>query len=113
MRLLYIAPPLDGRGGVVRSIARMISAFTERGHRVFVCSPDRALFVGDVEVDTCSLCFGAREPWELEEWVPHAMRAIDRFSPEIVIGYYGTAAGYVAACAGHAKGVPAIVSLRG
>ncbi len=113
MRILYVTPPLDLRGGVARSALRMLAELGRAGHTAAACAPDPALFPGDVRRDGVNHLFGPRSPAYLDEWVGHASRALSEFGPDVVVGYYGTQGGWVATTAAAAAGVPCVVCLRG
>jgi glycosyltransferase involved in cell wall biosynthesis len=108
MRLLYVVPALDGRGGVVRSAARMVAAMRAAGHAVGVVSPDPDLFPGEVREAGGERRFGSTP--RPERWVAPVADAVAWWAPDVVVGYYGTLTGYAAALAG---GGPTVLCLRG
>jgi glycosyltransferase involved in cell wall biosynthesis len=113
MRLAYVVPALTGRGGVVRSAARMTAAMRAAGHAVLAISPDPDLFPGDVIAGDHGHRFGVCEPARPEDWLAPTAAALRAFAPDIAVGYYGTLFGYAAAGAAAEVGVPAVVCLRG
>ncbi len=108
MRLLYVVPALDGRGGVVRSAARMVAAMRAAGHAVGVVSPDPDLFPGEVRTLADERRFGSTP--RPESWVAPVAEAVAWWAPDVVVGYYGTSTGYAAALAGDGR---TVLCLRG
>ncbi len=108
-----VVPPLEAHGGVIKSARRMIAALMAGGHEVTCISPDPDLFTLDVRASASTHRFGINEPWGLEAWVAPAVAALRKCNARVVIGYYGTTAGYVAVRAAVQLGLPSIVCLRG
>lgn len=113
MRLLYVLPSLGARGGIDRSARRIIATMSRAGHDVSVIVPDFTLFPEDQKLDSSCLRFGALEPVQPETWVPSIRRAIDEFSPDLLVAYYGSSAGYAGIRAARERGLPGILCLRG
>ncbi len=117
MRLLYVTPPATA-GGVSRSAERMITAMREASHSVLHVRPDPHLFLGDQREDVVGdgpglLRFGMSEPAEPTTWVGTIAAAAERFRPQLIVGYYGSSAGYAAVQAGATTAVPVVLCLRG
>ena len=111
-RPLYLLPG-GARGGVARSARRLLRHLTLIGVPVAVCQPDPDLFDGDTERIGRTLRFGAHRD-HLQRWVDHALALIDDLGDvDVVVGYYGTTGGFVAATVAALAGLPCVVALRG
>lgn len=110
-RIVFIAGPAE-RGGVATSTRRILGSLRGAGYALEVLVPDDALFPGDVwrEGDVARFGPPTLDPrtW-LEACLPLARAA----APDLVLGYYASAGGWVATELAEALGVPSIVSCRG
>jgi glycosyltransferase involved in cell wall biosynthesis len=113
MRILLALPSFHSRGGVHRSGWRVGRSLERAGHEVSICAPDQALFPGDVRVDGATYRFAPGPPDPLQSFTDHLLAATSRYAPEVLLGYYGTAAGFCAVTAGALASVPTVVALRG
>ena len=111
-RPLYLLPG-SPRGGVARSAQRLLRHLTAQGIPVALCQPDPNLFDGDIDHTDRGLRFGANRDM-LQRWTDHALALIKRLGDvNVVVGYYGTSGGFVAATVAALAGLPCVVALRG
>ena len=110
MRLLYVVPDPGRIGGVSRSIGRMVDSLRDEGHEVRVLSPDP--WDGaepNFQVELRGLLIGST----LQHWTDRALEEIERWRPDLLVGYYGSKGAFAAVSAARLAGLPAVACLRG
>lgn len=112
IRPLYCLPAAR-EGGVARATERLLTALERRGIPLATCRPDRDLFAGDVEVRGRRRAFGAAR-LDLQAWTDQTLAHAEALGDvDVLVGYYGTQGGFVAAAAGALLGLPSVIALRG
>ena len=110
MRLLYIVPNPGRIGGVSRSIGRMVDSLREGDHEVRVLSPDPWEGVEpNLQLELRGLLLGST----LQHWTDRTLEEIDRWRPDLLVGYYGSKGAFTAVSAACLTGLPAVACLRG
>lgn len=115
IRPLYVLPG-STRGGVHRSAQRVLAHLAHL--RPALCQPGAHVFAGDHHLEHRHMQVGLPTPWDaapaLQQWTDavcaHA-RALGDVT--IIVGYYGTTGGFVAAAAARLLGLPCAIALRG
>ncbi|MEO1268979.1 MAG: glycosyltransferase family 4 protein [Myxococcota bacterium] len=113
LKPLYVVPNPHARGGVARSSARVMKHVSALGVTIAACSPDVHLFAGDYRLHDRVARFGWHSN-DLQYWTDRVLETVDRLGDiNIIVGYYGTSGGFVAAAAAALAELPCIVALRG
>ena len=110
-RLLVVLPHL-GRGGVSRSGQRLAVEMEKAGHHVHVLACDRALFPQERREEKGRTLLGVVEGPK-PTWLEAATQVAKGFGPDIVLGYYGSSAGWVATQLAPRCGAKSVLALRG
>jgi glycosyltransferase involved in cell wall biosynthesis len=110
MRLLYVVPNLRRIGGVSRSIGRMVDSLREEGHEVRVLAPDPW---DGVDPNPQQEARGSFLGTTMQHWTDCVLEEIERWPPDLLVGYYGGKGGFAAVAAARLTGLPAVVCLRG
>jgi glycosyltransferase involved in cell wall biosynthesis len=112
-RILVAVPAVNHWGGVARSSRRLVSSLLSAGHQAWLFGPDTALFPSDRRVEPGTWRFGAAPHMHAEGFCVELRQAVLQCSAEVVVGYYGTSAGFCAVATAAEFGRPCILALRG
>jgi len=111
MRVLFVTPRVSVAGGVARSARRVTAALRARGHAVLIACPDLDVFPGERTVDNERWRFGDTD--DLQVCCDEALAAARQHRAEIVVGWYGSSAGFCGVAAARLLRRPSVLCLRG
>ena len=109
--ILFVLPSAQAIGGVTRSAQRLICALRALGHIVWSIHPDPSLFPGERTKEAYTWSFHTQG--ENQHFVDETLLAIQHIQPEIVVGWYISSGGFVAAAAAMQRNIPVVVAGRG
>lgn len=112
MKVVYIVPNPNRIGGVSQSIKRVIDELQNQGVEVSVFCPDFDAMNNLKKPDMVimrELLLGSRT----QQWTQRSIEKLKEEKPDLVVGYFGSSAGYCATAAAKYLDIPVVVSLRG
>lgn len=110
MRLLYVVPNPGRIGGVSRSIGRMVDSLREEGHEVRVLAPDPW---DGADPNPQQEARGILVGLTMQYWTDCVLEEIERWRPDLLVGYYGGKGAFAAVAAARLTGLPVVACLRG
>jgi len=112
MKITYIVPNPERIGGVSRSIKRVTDQLQEKGIDISLFCPDFEAIKGINKPEMIlmrELMIGT----QMQEWTQRTIDKLEEERPDLIVGYFGTSAGYCATVAAQYLNIPVIVSMRG
>lgn len=112
MKIVYIVPNPNRIGGVSQSIKRVIDELQNMDVDISVFCPDFDAMNNLKKPDMVlmqELLFGSK----MQEWIQRSIEKLKEEKPDLVVGYFGSSAGYCATAAAKYLNIPVVVSLRG
>ena len=109
--ILFVLPSAQAIGGVTRSAQRLIQSLRVMGHTVWSLYPDPSLFPGERSKESFSWSFHTQGGWQ--HFVDEAVLAMKTIQPDVVVGWYASSGGFVAAAAATQEDIPVVVASRG
>ncbi|HYH46751.1 MAG TPA: glycosyltransferase family 4 protein [Thermoanaerobaculia bacterium] len=107
MRLLYVVPNPQRIGGVARSTLRILDSLRAAEHEVAVVASEAE--DENPQMELRGLLLGST----LQGWTDRTLAGIERFRPDLVVGYYGSKGAFAAVAAARLAGLPSVACLRG
>jgi glycosyltransferase involved in cell wall biosynthesis len=108
MKLLYIVPSTDRKGGLSASVNRITAQMTLLGNEVAVFSTGLSETKSSL-LNTKDIFTGT----QMMEITEKAIAEIKSFAPDLVVGYYGSSAAYCAVAAARFCDIKVVACLRG
>jgi glycosyltransferase involved in cell wall biosynthesis len=112
MKLLYVVPDTEREGGVSRSVKRITEQMRLIGHDLAVFCPDPETQNGNKRKAGLNIT-AMLDGTQMMEWTKRTIDEINRWQPDLVVGYYGSSAAYCAVAAAKVCDVKVVACMRG